>query len=299
MGYLFLTISLLCGTTKGYCGKKTSNYTKDTGDAMLANFLRMVLCVIIGFGLILVSGEVAQMRLSPQILAIAALSGISTSVFVVSWLLVIKKGAYMMVDVFLMMGVLVPLVAGMIFLKESITFKQWIGVVILLEAVLLMCSYSSGMKGKLTPSTLGLLILSGAASGVSDFSQKLFVRTANGTPVSVFNFYTYVFAMAVLGAFFLIVCRNAKERSFADRKAVFGKIFGYVVVMAVCLFASSYFKTRAAMYLDSIQLYPLSSGCALILASAMSSVCFGEKMTKKSVMGLVLAFMGLIVINVL
>ena len=284
MGYLFLTISLLCGTTKGYCGKKTSNYTKDTGDAMLANFLRMVLCVIIGFGLIMVSGEAAQMRLSPQILAIAALSGISTSVFVVSWLLVIKKGAYMMVDVFLMMGVLVPLVAGVIFLEETIRIKQWVGIAILLAAVLLMCSYSSGMKGKLTPSTLGLLILSGAASGVSDFSQKLFVRAANGTPVSVFNFYTYVFSMIVLGGFFWIYSRKDNTKSFEERKQVFGRIFGYIVVMAVCLFANSYFKTRAAMYLDSVQLYPLSHGCALILSSAMSSICFGEKITRKSVL---------------
>ena len=133
----------------------------------------------------------------------------------------------------------------------------------------------------------------------ADFSQKLFVRTAQGTPVSIFNFYTYVFSMVVLGVFFLVFSRKEKEGSFRERKDVFNRIFGYIVVMAACLFANSYFKTQAAMYLDSIQLYPLSSGCALILASAMSSVCFGEKMTKKSAMGLMLAFMGLLVINVL
>ena len=36
MGYLFLMIALLAGATKGYCGKKTSGYTDNFGDAVLA-----------------------------------------------------------------------------------------------------------------------------------------------------------------------------------------------------------------------------------------------------------------------
>lgn len=40
-------------------------------------------------------------------LAITALSGVTTSLFVVFWLISVKRGAYMMLDVFLMMGVIV------------------------------------------------------------------------------------------------------------------------------------------------------------------------------------------------
>ena len=49
MGYLFLAIALLAGATKGYCGKMTSGYVNEYKDAMLANTIRMVFCVLIGF----------------------------------------------------------------------------------------------------------------------------------------------------------------------------------------------------------------------------------------------------------
>ena len=37
MGYIFLLISLFAGTLKGYCGKKTSNYTSSFGNAVFAD----------------------------------------------------------------------------------------------------------------------------------------------------------------------------------------------------------------------------------------------------------------------
>ena len=39
----------MCGLTKGYCGKKVSGYVRESRDAMLANILRMTLCIAIGF----------------------------------------------------------------------------------------------------------------------------------------------------------------------------------------------------------------------------------------------------------
>ena len=53
MGYLFLGLALFAGVTKGYCGKRTSGYTKDFGDAILANCIRMLLCIVIGLVLML------------------------------------------------------------------------------------------------------------------------------------------------------------------------------------------------------------------------------------------------------
>ena len=57
MGYIFLLISLFAGTLKGYCGKKTSNYTSSFGNAVFANTIRMLLCILIGFVLILATED--------------------------------------------------------------------------------------------------------------------------------------------------------------------------------------------------------------------------------------------------
>jgi hypothetical protein len=110
MGYLFLTVALAAGITKGYCGKKTSFAVKSNSDSMIMNVLRMVLCIVIGFLLLLAQNGLSSLAQSRQALLIAALSGVASAVFVVSWLLSVKVGAYMMVEVFLLLGVTVPIV---------------------------------------------------------------------------------------------------------------------------------------------------------------------------------------------
>ena len=120
MGYLFLLIALLAGATKGYCGKKTSGYTNDFRDAILANIVRMVFCAIIGFMLVFLTEGAGNVIPDKETLLISALSGVATSVFVVTWLISVKKSAYMMLDIFLMLGILIPLIESSVFFDEKI-----------------------------------------------------------------------------------------------------------------------------------------------------------------------------------
>ena len=295
MGYLFLVFALMAGVTKGYCGKKTSGYLNGFRDSMMANLIRMGLCILIGFLIVLFGGDWKALLPSGKLLLISAMSGIFTSIFVVTWLVSVKKSAYMMLDVFLMLGVLIPLIAGNLFFREQITLTQWIGIAVLFIAVVIMCSYNNSIKEKLTLSSLLLLIACGAANGIADFSQKLFVKELPEIPASVFNFYTYVFAAVTLLLAYILIKPQAQE----TEKSNFRKVAVYILIMAICLFGNSFFKTLAANHLDSVLLYPLNQGAALILSSAMSALLFKEKLTAKCIIGLVIAFVGLIIINVL
>ena len=299
MGYLFWTISLLAGVIKGYCGKMTSGYVQGYKDAMLANTVRMTLCVFLGLGLMAVNGSLADIRPTVSVLAVSALSGIATSVSVVSWLISVKRGAYMMLDVFSMLGILIPLIAGKVFFGETVKGTQWLGIAILFVAVCIMCSYNNSIKERITFTSLLLLITCGAANGLTDFSQKLFVKIAVDTPIAVFNFYTYIFSALTLFVFLCIFREKSTPENTEKSSSCIKQIFGYILVMAICLFANSYFKTMAAGYLDSAQLYPLNQGSNLILSSIMSAVLFHERLTVKCVTGLCISFVGLLVLNVL
>lgn len=197
-----------------------------------------------------------------------------------------------------MLGVLVPLLAGQLFFDESIKTTQWIGIGILFVAVYIMCSYNNSIKGKMSISSFGLLIVCGLANGLTDFSQKLFVKMAGDTPIAIYNFYTYIFSAVILLVFYFVF---SKVENVEGEKKSSGikQIFGYILVMSICLFANSYFKTMAAGYLDSAQLYPLNQGASLIISSVMSATLFREKLTLKCVIGLLISFVGLIVLNVL
>lgn len=296
LGDLFLLIALLAGATKGYCGKRTSGYVSEYKDALFANFIRMAFCIVIGLIMICVQGELSNLAVEPKILLITLLSGITTSIFVVSWLLSVRRGAYMMLDVFLMMGVIIPLLLSRLFFSEEIRINQWIGLAVLLVAVIIMFSYNNQIKEKMSITSLLLLILCGVANGLTDFSQKLFIK--NSDSVAVFNFYTYVFSALVLLVFYLLA-KSKNNASSSSAGEIMRKVGGYILVMSICLFAYSFFKTLAAGILPSAELYPLSQGAGLILSSFMSMLFFKEKLTPRCIIGLVLAFVALLIINLL
>lgn len=301
MGYLFLSISLVAGITKGYCGKKTSFAIVTNSDSIITNLLRMVACIIIGIFLSVFQYGPSSLVPSEFMLLVAALSGVASAAFVVSWLLSVRSGAYMMVEVFLLLGVIVPIILCRIFFGEAIGTWQIIGTVVLLFAVFIMCTYNSSIKGRMSVGAFLLLMICGLSNGIADFSQKLFVKEMPEGFIATFNFYTYIFAAITLLLAY-VVFRNAdKKHGLKPRKPleIVKPIWYYVLIMAVCLFANSFFKTQAAHYLDAVQLYPLNQGCSVILSLLMSAIIFKERINAKCIVGIFLAFAALLMINLL
>lgn len=299
MGYLFLCLAVLSGATKGFCGKKTSGVVTRNSDTMLVNVLRMLFCVVIGFGIITASGDIELLKIESNVLWISMLSGVSTALFVVLWLISVKKSAYMMLDVFMTLGTIIPIMACSFLYKEAIELNQIIGLVILVVAVLIMCSYNNSVKEKMKFSSFLILVLCGVTNGIADFSQKLFVKTNSTATVEVFNFYTYVFAGLFLLACYMVSVKKLDKENLSYAAGKIKSVFFYIIIMSVCLFLHSYFKLLAANTLSAAQLYPLSQGLGMIVSTIMSAVFFKEKLNAKCIIGIVIAFVGLIFINVL
>ena len=299
MGYLFLFISVLAGASKGFCGKKVSGFVETYKDTMLCNFLRMFFCIAIGLGMIAFEGDLSLLAINRDMLLTTLLSGVSTAAFVILWIISVKDGSYVVLDVFLMLGVIFTTVLCKIFFNEAIRLNQYLGFALLVAATLVMCWYNISSRGKMTLKSLLLLVGCGVANGLTDFSQKLFVYNQINSTNAVFNFYTYVFAAVTLGIAFVCFKDNTGEDSGKHNVSFIKNIIGYIIVMAICLFANSFFKVLAAGYLDSAKLYPLTQGSALILSVLMAGVFFKEKITVKCIIGMIMAFGALLIINVL
>ncbi len=293
MGYLFASLAVVNGAIKGFCGKKTSSFTNHIGDALLFNAIRMAFCVVIGLLISLLSGGIDSLMIHTDDIFSILTCGVFSSVFVVSWLILVKNGAYLMLDVFLMLGVIVPLIGSKILFNEIISLQQWLGIAVLIAAALILCSYNNKIKTKLTVSSFGLLALCGLSCGLTDFSQKIFAAGSSGTLIATFNLYSYLisFLLLFVGVISVRNCSIKKQIGFPAKTA------GYILIMSVCLFLNSYFQTIAATYLSSAQLFPLSKSLALIVSVIMAAVFFGEKINFKCIMGVILAFAGILVIN--
>lgn len=291
--YLFLLIVIFSGAVKGYCGKMTSGYANTVRNASYINCVRFILCSVIGFfTAFITNGSMPMLDLKGML--IAMLAGFMQMLFVITWITSVRSNAYTMTDVFLTISVLIPSVLSMILYKgESITLLQWLGFIILFAAVLIMCSYNNDIKTKLTPGAVCVLVLCALANGLCDFSQKLFLNSQGASPdVSSYSFYSYVFASIFL-AIVMLFMKPKNGEKLCNLKS----FFGYVIVLALMMFLNTFFKTQAGKGLSSVQIYPVVQGAALILSALMSAIFFKEKITIKSIIGIILAFCALLIIN--
>ncbi len=294
MGYIFAFTAIFFALMKGFCGKKISDYTVHPGEAAYYNTIRMLICILVGAAL--VAAEGSDFKVSSNVLLISALSGIALAVMVISWLMAARKSVYMLVDVYCTLSVAIPLVLSAIFYEEKVDLYDIIGLTLLAAATYLIAGYSaSTKKHKLKLPEYIILFLVFLSIGFTNFLQKVFVKNAADTSVTVFNFYTYIFAAIVL-IVFLSVTNKAEKREKPKRPV---KAYILVFFMAISLFCNSLFATLAAESLTSAELYPLTQGSTLALAPIMAALFFGEKPKPRLIVGVVLCFTGLIVMNVL
>ena len=291
IGYIYVILGVLAGSTKGGVSKLLSGSVNTSSDNLFVNAFRMFLCTLIGFFVIIVSG--CGFAISGVGLLISLLSAVSFSIFVVTWLESVKIGALVMIDIFLTAGISVTLLGGALLLDEPIRMTQWIGFLILILGVTIMCGYNNRIKGRMSFKLFFLLILCGASNGFASLSQKMFVEFCSGTSTFVFNFYTYLFSMILLG---IPLIFNSKTFSANIKKP---KLMLGIFIVAVCLYLNLMFKMFAGEHLSTAQIYPLCQGLGIVNASIIAATFFGEKITWRAVLGMLVSFGALLIINLL
>ena len=106
MGYLFLGIALVLSKVKGFCSKKLSGFTSRGEQILLVSLLRMTVCSLFGAVFVVLLCGV-KFKVDSLTLLIAFINGLSTALFVYTWMLCVRTGAYTMIDVFLTLGIVV------------------------------------------------------------------------------------------------------------------------------------------------------------------------------------------------
>ncbi len=295
MGYIFLAIALLTNNIKGYCGKQMSRYSAKLNDTLLICFFRMLMCIGTSAIILAVTGGFFGLEIAPKLIGYAAFSGISTAILVAAWLFAANSSGYMMLEVFQMLGVGVTILMSFVIYKEEITVRDLIGFAVLVFAAYLM---HAGTKVKPTLKTLAVVILCGLANGMTDFSQKAFIYSGLDTTTAQFQLCSYVFAAGTLIVLYTaMTAGKKKEAGDGGAVAILKKTWYFVLIMAVCLYANSFFKTEAANYLSAAKLYTLSQGGTMAIGTLMSAFLFKEKLTLKSGISIAITFLGLLIIN--
>ena len=297
MGYLYLTAALLAGVAKGFCGKTVSRDMQNFKECTFINLMRMLFCALFGFLLAAVKCGFSAFAVTEEAFWIYLLASVSMSTFCVAWMYAYRNEAYMFLSVFTMLGTIVTCILDKVIYHAAIGAFQWIGMAVLLLAVVIMSVYNKGIKGRLTLKGLAILIVGSTGSAVADFSQKVYMREI-GTNAEHFNFYMYAFGFALLLLVYLL-CKGKKTAPKTAPLLYDKRHIWLYVSMSFFLYLNSVTKTIAAGFLSAAQIYPVLQGANLILSALMAHILFKEKMNWKGIVGILTAFAGLMIMHFL
>lgn len=313
MGYLYLAISKFCGAAKMAAMKNCGNADDSTGTSVKVNAVRSGIILVVSVIVFAVSRAATA-----DGVWIAALSGVSNALNMLSWLVCATAVSLCIVETFVMIGsVVFPLaLSPLLYAGETVSAAQWAGAGVILVAVVLFCVGRDVKFGKKGIVWIAVCTLSSAGCNVT---AKLYAVRTGSEYVAFFNLVTFVivFAFFAVVAAITVLKNRKKTDSAADsgpvensgRAADSGRaeekdpqpreFFGLpkrtyfrIAIAAVGMYATNYFMTLAAGALPSGVLYPLSYGAGFVLTAIMDTVFFKQKLTLPRAVATVLAVAG-------
>ncbi|MBQ6947064.1 MAG: hypothetical protein IJN42_03365 [Clostridia bacterium] len=311
MVYTAVFFALFFNAAKGYSGKKVSILAKHTEDAYLFSTVRMALCMLIGFVLMLFDG--GSLQVEGGMLAIGLLSGIANVAFMIGWMLAVQHNALVTVDVSLTLGSIIPAVLCAMLFAEPIKLPKMFGFALIVIASFILSKFNKTGKKK-TFGGICWLIMALLGDGMISFSQQLYTKfyQEGGAfageavyPMSVYHFYSFLFSFIVLLVVLVILlCKKPSiyRREYCQKiGSTLRPAWIHVGIMAGFLFGTNFFQTLATgtLGMPSQVLYPIIKGGSLIINSVTAMIFFKEKLTLRGIFGIIIALGGIILLNVL
>jgi len=280
---LNLALSVLCSSLIFVIFKLFDVYKIQTLYAIITNYV--VACVV---GMLLYEGDINFNEIANKSWFLGTLAlGIF---FILVFNLMAKASQVAGVSVASVatkMSLVMPVIFGVIFYKESLSVFQIIGILLALAAV-----YFASMKEKsiaLSKKALLLPLLVFLGSGIIDISMKYFQEN-HLDPKEVAIFSAMIFGFAALTGFVFIGIKAVKK----PLKINFRNIIGGIV-LGVPNYFSIFFLIRALQNegFDSAAIFTLNNVAIVMLSTLLGILIFKEKLILKNWGGIALAIVSI------
>lgn len=290
--YIFLIIILLLRVPQNFSSKKTSGLVTNSQSYFLYGTYSYTLAGLIAFVMLLFDG---MSGFSLPAVGISSLGAVSLAVSLFCSIEALKSGVMVLAAMAGSAGLLLPCIAGIFMFNEPMKPMQFIGIALLIFSGWLLIGYSKEQTGSFTPRTLLLLIGSMLSNGSVMLAQKMFSKYLPDTSVSIFSFLT--FGLIGIGMFIGLVPSLLSQSGRAKIAAVPKPVFLYGTISSIILLAINQLATLAGRNVPSAIMFPINDGGATIITAITAAIFFKEKLTVRSVCGLILGIGSLIVIN--
>ena len=225
--------------------------------------------------------------------AIAALSGVSLAISSICSTLAIRSGTIVLNSLFGTAGLLVPCIAGIFWFDEPMSWPQWIGMGVLFFSAYLLISSSKEIYSGFSLKTFFLLLGSLLSNGLTMLFQMLFSRQVPDGNVSVFSFFTFAIPAVLLFASAPLF----RSKGQKTERTLPKMLIVYALLLSFAVFVINQLATLASATVPPAVLFALINGGATIIAAIVGAAMFKERLTVKSVCGILLGVVSLVAIK--
>ena len=290
MGYLFLFIAAVFNMTKSYGSKKISGRVSGFSETVDISLCRNLLCTVIGAAII-VLGDPKAFAMPTKGWIICLVAGFAVGASYVVWVLALKAGVYVFANATNTASFMVAVFFGIFFFGEKLTLFKALAIILILAALVFMSKYQTESRGKITIAHILLLVSVFVSQGFASATQKWFTYALPDQSVHTYTFYSLFISVIVLTIFMFFIPGQPR---FKERASGVKSLLPWVILMAICFYATTYFQTGASARLDAVVMYPMYNGSLLVAGNIMAWLCFSEKPSRNSIIGAILVFAAVV-----
>lgn len=284
MDYLILTLgSLLLAVDFSFNKLFQGIYGAKPKSAFLFNMLAGGFAAVIFF---IING--CRFNVTPFSLLMAGFASLLAMSYNIIGFKLLKSGTMAMYTLFLMTGgMTLPYIWGLLFLDEPFKPLRMVGLAVIIGGVVLSNFTNERFNLKQLLMCIAVFVINGFVSITSKMHQvNTSFKTVNTTEFVVLQ----GFCKLLIAGIIYLVLRSREERSEN------GPTLKKAVIIAFCsaLFSGmfSLLQLTVAQRCPASVLYPFNTGLTIIMSSLAGVIVFKERLSKKSVLGIALCFIG-------
>ena len=291
MAAIYIFIILLCRIAQHICGKKISNAISGVSCFVQYGSYTNILSGVLGILLILIAGNGFKCNLTAFLISL--FSGLMLAASTGLSLASMKSGTVALTSLFGTAGILVPCIAGIYLFGQPMSWGQWDGIALFFVAAYLLIGSSAKIYSGFSLKTLILLIGTMLANGFTMLAQQMFTFYVPDGDVSVFSFLSF----GIVGVLMLILSRIPAKGEAKIKYRLSSRLLVLGAVSSVAVFIINQLATLSAAIVPPAILFGFINGGSTIIAAIVAAVCYHEKLTMRSVLGIIIGVMALIIIK--
>ena len=251
-----------------------------------------------------------------ETLLYASISGVALVASCCCSLYVLSTGTMSLSAMFATAGLLVPTIASMFLYEEYLNIWQWLSIALFMIASWLLISASKSTYGKFTLKTFLILVATLVLNGLTMLMQTMFGREVIRGNVSLFSALSFGAGVVVLLVLY-IICVIYSNKKFEEQGETVEKTvdfsllpdnkkqmkltkrtYLFALFLAVAVFLINQLATLSTPLISPVILFAFINGGSTIISAIVGAIMYKEKLSVRTIIGLVLGVGSLILLQV-